>query len=448
MELGKAKKGAKGKKAAKTPPTAEEIEAQRRAAQDALRLKLKDRLTALERASKINRLKVDEGWRELMRVRKVESLRNDLEQLAMQHELRMDAKDVIISALDRELDISGEQYTDAQRSHLYNVDALLEVQKASIERLEAAFSATFEELKQTHAVEQSEMTKNHDVLKQSLLDAMSTMEAEFRIFDAQRRQEFEETYQSEKDKHTEDFNVQKITLEAALDDLKTSATEAYTQYRSATDQTQSQYQKLLERDKLNQKRLLLQNQHIKKLNDQINTWKAKISASKTEHVQKLSELSEERAQIQKHFKRLRAKISKFRQKERERLAGLMQSARGTIDTLEQHLSVGENTVKLANLCKKLENENEHRQPFYLDAECDSTTMFAELDIIPQMDRFYQRYNKVFLETVALRKEEERLEDENTKLKSILQQYLTAITVSDDALSQDNPLLTVTSLKPR
>ncbi|KAL0232951.1 hypothetical protein GEMRC1_011698 [Eukaryota sp. GEM-RC1] len=149
----KSQKGkSKGKNAkAKAPPVDPEVE--RRAKQEALRLKLKDKLSALEKASKINRLKVEEGWKELMRVRKTESLRKELEQLASLHELRVDSKDAIIAALDRELDLAEEQYTDAHRSHLRHIDLLLDLQKSSVERLNVSFDTSLEELRKTYADE-------------------------------------------------------------------------------------------------------------------------------------------------------------------------------------------------------------------------------------------------------------------------------------------------------
>ncbi|KAL0232867.1 hypothetical protein GEMRC1_011614 [Eukaryota sp. GEM-RC1] len=274
---------------------------------------------------------------------------------------------------------------------------------------------------------------------------MNVLEYQFKEDEVQRKQEFEEIYQAEKDKHTEEFNVQKITLEAALDDLKTSATEAYTQYRSATDQTQSQYQKLLERDQMNQKRLALQEQHLKKLEDQIQSWKTKISASRREYHDRFNELAVEKGQIQAHFKRLRTRIQKFRAGEAERLGQLMKSARNCTEKLTEFVDLGSSTVKIAQICHKFETKLEQDTPFY-HLEEGQIDAAPKLDVIPEMEYFYQRHNKVLVETVALKKEEERLLDENKQLKRILEQYLGAVSVNDEVLANDNPLLTVKSFK--
>jgi len=59
-----------------------------------------------------------------------------------------------------------------------------------------------------------------------------------------------------------------------------------------------------------------------------------------------------------------------------------------------------------------------------------------------LDQFFKRYNKVMLDTHALEHEKDVLEKENADLRAILKQYLDGITVSEDVLGFDNPLLIV------
>ena len=40
-----------------------------------------------------------------------------------------------------------------------------------------------------------------------------------------------------------------------------------------------------------------------------------------------------------------------------------------------------------------------------------------------MENFWKRYNKVLLDKLALDREKQTLEDENSKLKALLKQYL-------------------------
>jgi hypothetical protein len=62
----------------------------------------------------------------------------------------------------------------------------------------------------------------------------------------------------------------------------------------------------------------------------------------------------------------------------------------------------------------------------------------------EMDNFWKRYNKVLLDNKAVEREKKALEDENQKLRILLKQYLDGISVSDEIMSQKNPLVIVSS----
>ena len=59
-----------------------------------------------------------------------------------------------------------------------------------------------------------------------------------------------------------------------------------------------------------------------------------------------------------------------------------------------------------------------------------------------LGRFWQRYNKVVLERACLEQEKVGLSQENQQLRLLLRQYLEGISVSDEILRHQNPLLMV------
>lgn len=115
---------------------------------------------------------------------------------------------------------------------------------------------------------------------------------------------------------------------------------------------------------------------------------------------------------------------------------------------------GEQVLKLAEMCRKLETEEEKVLPFYASSlwpEEDqkvasaaaeppseplatvyhslSTSLPNDLPLFQVMQEysslqnFWQRYNKVLLDKLSLDREKQILEDENSKLKLLLKQYL-------------------------
>lgn len=76
----------------------DQMELARKMAEEA-RKYLKARLNAEMDLSKRNQRKIDEQWRKIMRLAKVESLRKELEILSQSHERNIDRKDAIIQVL-------------------------------------------------------------------------------------------------------------------------------------------------------------------------------------------------------------------------------------------------------------------------------------------------------------------------------------------------------------
>merc|ERR1719352_1607050 len=110
------------------------------------RNKLKDAQANEEKYSRLNRLKIMNQWRKLMRLVKVEDLRKEIEIISQNHEREVDRKDAIIQMLDRDLEDSEDQYQMALRSHLLIVDKLIDLHNARIRGIEFEFERDMQEL--------------------------------------------------------------------------------------------------------------------------------------------------------------------------------------------------------------------------------------------------------------------------------------------------------------
>ena len=73
----------------------------RRQQQLAARAELRARMDIEVKNSKINKLKIQNQWRKIMRLTKAESLKKDVEILSQNHERDVDRKDAILQMLDR-----------------------------------------------------------------------------------------------------------------------------------------------------------------------------------------------------------------------------------------------------------------------------------------------------------------------------------------------------------
>jgi len=154
-------------------------------------------------------------------------------------------------------------------------------------------------------------------------------------------------------------------------------------------------------------------------------------------------------------------MNKFREREAQRLQELTINSQASIGALKSRLDKAEKIIKLAEMTRKFETEREKVLPFYessVEEEEKAATDAAEVRKALQssasgkngapieewnyLDHFFQRFNKVMLDVMAIEKERERLRNENGDLRSILKQYLDGISVNEDVINNPNPLLVV------
>ncbi|NXS59954.1 DRC2 protein, partial [Brachypteracias leptosomus] len=104
-------------------------------------------------------------------------------------------------------------------------------------------------------------------------------------------------------------------------------------------------------------------------------------------------------------------------------------------------------LRLAEMCRRLESEEEKVLPFYPSSlgdgeQRDAQKILQETPTEPLaqamqdyvgLERFWQRFNKAKLEEKALEKEGEELRGRNRQLREVLRGYLAGISVSPELL---------------
>jgi hypothetical protein len=170
----------------------------------------------------------------------------------------------------------------------------------------------------------------------------------------------------------------------------------------------------------------------------------------------------EKDSIFRHFQQLKHRMNKYREKEARRLLELTLNARKAIKSLGEKKKKAEKIISLAEYTRRMETEREKVLPFYessVEEEERAAAEAAEVCKVLQttsavgrdgapieewnyLDPFFQRYNKVLLDVMAIERERDRLSSENSDLRSILKQYLDGISVNEDVINARTPLLVV------
>lgn len=332
--------------------------------------RLKESLKREREYSATNKLKIQNNWRKIMRLAKVESLRKEIEVISQNHERDVDRKDAIVQMLDRDLEESEEQYQMALRSHLQNIDVLIDLQDARLLALENDFEGDLRTLEDEFNAEREEIEKQHASEKTELLDIMAAVEADERERETEARHEHEQIREEIRNKNTEEINVLRITLESQIEELERHFESAHLNYLQNTDQRTQDFKYLTTQDQTLSKDIEIKLLKIERLKQSLAHWRSKISQNNRECSQRNKSLKAEKDAIASHFQELKSRMNKFRVTESRRLLELTQNTRLARKQINENLDLARSIVSHAELARNLETKREQVVPFVESTEID------------------------------------------------------------------------------
>eukprot|EP00892_Ulva_mutabilis_P004203 jgi/Ulvmu1/2154/UM129_0014.1 len=541
---------------------ANELEERAKIQMEASRASLQARRDREQQYSKLNSIKIHNQWRKIMRMAKVDELRGQIEILSQNHEREVDRKDAIIQMLDRDLDDAEAQFETAVQGNLQVIERLLDLQYQRMKALDEDFNRKLTALDEEAGAERSEMAAAHARHKKDMNDVIMAMQTQFTELEGDLRQDYEAAREEIKNKNTEDFNVMKITLESNIDDLEKKFEVSHDAYLMQTSEHMATFTALTKTDAQAAHLIDMRLRKLQRLQDQLKHWRTKIHTVSMEWGDRNAALLTEKRIMAGHYQGLKSAMDSFRAVQGERLKQLSLQAQTAERELTAVIQHAERILKLAEMCRKLETEQEKILPFVPvsqavtvpeeepspldDVEAElrrfhlqrrstdgteaerpadtagsgRTTGLAASDDPGQasdspqphsaasagvsgapagdvgerkgaaalpageaaalgkesggligalmgpptndgsscrglhpdgsivqdweyFDNFYKRYNKVLVDTVAVEREEARLEQENADLRTILKQYLDGISVNEDVMNNPlNPLMVV------
>lgn len=431
-------------------------EEMRKKKEDMLMQFLKDKLSKEEKSTKVNMNKLNQQWRQIMRQSKSKDLRKDIEILSQTFERVVDRKDSVIKALATDIEEAEEQYGMASRSHMQNVDDIIDLQRSRLQRLEDEYNDELNMIKKEFDDEREKVSAARKAEQRMLQDVSFAMEQNHSEREADARQEFQSMRDEIKNKNLEEKHALRIQLEASVEALWKQFQAALKSYNETTEERKIAFENLKSKDEKSAKEIEMQMRKLQRIQETIGQLRAKMQQNTRECEERNRHLKDERESILQHFQQLKSEMNGAREKERSRLTTLTLQSNNAIKKLQQVHKKGDRILKLAEMCRKLETEEEKVLPFYASSltheeeedvnaavmEAPNEALSGVMHEYHALENFWKRYNKVLLDKLALDKEKQTLSHENQQLRAVLKQYLDGISVNDEILSQNNPLFVV------
>lgn len=336
--------------------------------QEAVRQALKEKMLREQKYARLNGVKIHNQWRKIMRMAKVEELHKEIEILSQNHEREVDRKDAIIQMLDRDLEEAEEQYSMAVRSHVIIVDNLLDLQFQRMKALEQEFSANLKALEDEFDTERTEIINAHTRQKKDMNDMIAAMEKEFADAENELRQEFESQREEIRNRNSEDYNVLKIQLEGMIEDLERIFDMAHKAYLDGTENRTQAFRTLTMRDAKSAKIIEKRMKKLMALQENLQHWRTKISTNTREWEERNRSLRNEKEIMTRHYAALKSTMDHFRASQGERLKQLSINSNAAMAKLREQLQMAESILKLAEICRKFETEQEKVLPFWSPQE--------------------------------------------------------------------------------
>ena len=448
--------------------------------------RLEELLNEEESMSKSALREIQCRWLKVLRVQKTKELRGEIDVVRHSFEKTLDRKNAVIQMLSMDLAEAEEQYRLALRTHLGNVDSLIDLQNRRMSDLDQQFEDDLIALKREFELERAEIERRNELEKADLKLILENMKAEAEREDRKLQEETSESHDTAIEKMDEEKKQMQNELIKITDSYRSQISQQYGEFNTSAELHVKEYTDLLRADEKSAKEIEGQMRKIQKLQESISTWKSNLTNNIRECEERNSAMKAEKETIARHFKELKFKMQQWRKSEEKRLAELVTNARQTKQELTSKSEQAERLLRLVELCTALETERERVLRFDTDVSVDEVQadvaqrvkkyveqqtvngQHTSSDIVTMeqllalddegdlsasaaeewklMERFWLRHNKVVLDNAAIEQEKFHLENENQKLRNLLKQYLDGISVNQEVMATRNNLLQATRLK--
>jgi len=434
-----------------------------------LRTRLEEWQAEEERMSKWSEREIQMRWLDWLRSQKYKELSSEIEIMAQAHDKALDRKNAVLEMLMYDLAEAEEQYRLALRTHLNNMDALIELQSRRMGDLQSEFEKHLSELRHELELERAEIVSKHEREKQDLKAILENMRIEAEKMDNNMQVNFATQKEETSEKSSDELHMLTTALEHEIKDLQKEIHNKNEEYQNKAGEKMKNFQEQSKEDKKQMDQITSMGKKILKLQEQIANTKANCNNNMKECEERNQSMREERDAIAGHFKDLKFRMQKWRRHQERRLCELVTMAHRSRNELRVRADQAERILKLTELCQQLETERERYLSYNNDVSPlevqDEVALrlqdpnappplksFLE-DLMKQdgepnsedtelMTKFWLRYNKVLLDNAAIGQEQYHLRNENAKLKALLKQYLDGISVNHDVMCVNNNLLHV------
>jgi len=411
--------------------------------------------------SKINRMKLMNDWRVIMRIAKIDEIRKYLNLFMQIFERDLDDKDAILQMLDRDISEAEDHYNIALTNHFIHIKQLISLQDSRIKGLFREFEKDVTELENEFNSEFEEIKKQFDQEQNEILKMLRNITDSYNRKIQKLNQDFQELKNSQIQKINEIYSHIQEAIKKAGTDVHNKFGNEMNDIKQKSDDKNRQDAEGIERLASLEKDVLAKKKKVEKHFENLKQLKLKIKQNNEDWDKKNDSLKKEKERVMMSYRILKNKLIAFRNMQREKLKKLVKNSWDCVTKLKNNIKLAEKILKLAEISRRLEIQREKILPYYENTDVgkeEDNQAQVKLDDIKGVDpmiyeeieslqNFWKRYNKVKLDVIAIKKQKNEIEKQNDLLKNYLQQYYDGFHVNNVVMTNENPLLRIERMNP-
>ncbi|XP_058470678.1 dynein regulatory complex subunit 2 isoform X2 [Solea solea] len=396
--------------------------------EEILTLFLKDKLQKEQRNSGVNLLKLDEGWRSILRQTRAAELRKDVDVLRQTFDRQLDGLDDVIKSLGRDLQEAELQSAQVRRLHLQHVERVRTVQDRHVTELQQQWDNNLQHLSSTFNKDRQQMLSHCERQRAQLDDAEFTLEQQHKKLMNDIIRVYSDSMAAYESAHHDQMAA--LVLEGKS--IQTEKTQKNQQVlvllceeTKLLDQTIADKLRLLQKTEQQKKKVM------KKV--QLKETSSETERDETDVVDDVKQKTRE----------LGGQLTRGRSVAKKRLVDLSVQSDAATKRLQTAVVKGQRVLRVAEMCRKLENAITPWSNHSAETEEEG----GAKDTFPELRRATRHVTAALLQRDAARTERERLRRDNVQLRTLLRQHLDAMTLSDHAALTVNHAPTTTTMAP-
>ncbi|XP_026186413.1 dynein regulatory complex subunit 2 [Mastacembelus armatus] len=450
----KAKKGGGGKGGGKTEEErlvylqqraqAEEEMAKKK--EEILTLFLKDKLQKEQKNTALNQLKLNEGWRTILRQTRAAELRKDISVVSQTFERQLDGLCSVVKTLEGDLQEAERQSAQVRRVHLQHLERLWAQQEKRLKFLLQQWENGLQHLSSRFSCERQQMLARSQQLRADLDDSMFSVAQQQEVLMTEISRLYNKSIRLYQSAHEDRRAMLVLKSKEKLKAKTLQKNEAQQICHQSTKDLDTLVGK-------NQNNMRIEDKTVKGINemqDYIVKTRAKMNSSKIENKAVEQDMTAAKNQVREKTQQLRHRLTQEEAAARKRLTELTIQSDSASKKLQATISKGERVLRVAEMCQKLESEHENiftssstqDNPRQEGSAAETEQPEQETPEFPELQPLMWRLNVALLHRGALKKHRADLSQENQQLRLLLRQHLDAMTVSDAHLDARHALLSV------